>query len=84
MALQREVKAPQTVAGKRVCATLQDDRARLERLHYTLHYRLEDELELFVVDARVQRKVYRVVLTILHTDVLDVSRAREEGLPELW
>ena len=65
-----EVEAAQAVAGQRVCAALQDHRARVVKRHDAVNDGLEDELVALVVHAVLQRHVDGVVAPFPVANVL--------------
>mmetsp|Transcript_21755 Transcript_21755/g.64501 ORF Transcript_21755/g.64501 Transcript_21755/m.64501 type:complete len:428 (+) Transcript_21755:163-1446(+) len=70
-----QVEAAEPVAAERVGAALQHDSAGLVHLHDLPDHGLEDGGVRGVVDAVLERKVDRVVLPRVCSDVLDVARA---------
>mmetsp|Transcript_9054 Transcript_9054/g.30018 ORF Transcript_9054/g.30018 Transcript_9054/m.30018 type:complete len:336 (+) Transcript_9054:57-1064(+) len=74
----RQIPAADPVARQRVGAAAQHHRRRLEVLHHLVHDRDEDALVSRVVHSRQQRKVERVVLAGLGTQVVGMPSAGEE------
>jgi len=75
MAHDWQIKHTKSVSTKRVRATLHLYRLRVESPDDLCNHGLERHHERLVSAALIERKVYRVILALFATDVVDAPRA---------
>mmetsp|Transcript_26272 Transcript_26272/g.36667 ORF Transcript_26272/g.36667 Transcript_26272/m.36667 type:complete len:200 (+) Transcript_26272:460-1059(+) len=77
MALEGQIEATEPITSERISATLENHSAWLEGFHYLGHDRFENALIALIIDPVHKWEVDRVLLTLVHPNVLHSSGARE-------